>query len=126
MIQHQTLLKSADNSGAKKTKCIKIFKNSTKKNKTLGKVLLVSVKELRNRSKITSKVLKGFVSKAIVVRDKRKNFVKDGSFFFLNNNSFILINPQNKLVGTRIFGPIPKILRKNKFLKFASISTGFF
>ena len=126
MIQHQTLLKSADNSGSKKMKCIKIFKNSKKKNKFLGKMMLVSVKELRNRSKITSKVLKGSVFKSIIVRTKRKNFVKDGSFFLLFNNSSILINNQNKLIGTRIFGPVPKILRKNKFLKFASISTGFF
>ena len=88
--------------------------------------MLVSVKELRNRSKITSKVLKGSVFKSIIVRTKRKNFVKDGSFFLLFNNSSILINNQNKLIGTRIFGPVPKILRNNKFLKFASISTGFF
>ena len=126
MIQHQTKLKSADNSGAKKLKCIKIFKNSSKKNKILGKTMLIVVKELRNKSKISSKVLKGAVLKSITVRTKKPNFIKDGSFFSLFNNSAILINNQNKLVGTRIFGPIPKSLRKNKFLKLVSISTGFF
>ena len=126
MIQHQTTLKSADNSGAKKLKCIKTFRNSSKKNKILGKTVLIVVKELRNRSKISSKVLKGTVLKSIIVRTKKSNFTKDGSFFSLFNNSSILISGQNKLIGTRIFGPIPKSLRKNKFLKLVSISTGFF
>lgn len=126
MIQHQTILRSADNSGAKKIKCIKIYKSSTKKKNVLGKIALVSIKELRNRSKITSKVLKGAVTKSLVIRVKKQNFIKDGSFFSLFNNSAILINSQNKLIGTRIFGPVPKSLRKNKFLKFVSISTGFF
>lgn len=126
MIQQQTFLKSADNSGAKFLKCIKVFKNSNKKNKILGKVAKVSVKELRNKSKITSKVLKGSVFRSVIVRTKNKNFIKDGSFFSFFKNSSVLINSQNKLVGTRIFGPVPKSLRKNKFLKFVSISTGFF
>lgn len=126
MIQKQTFLKSADNSGAKFLKCIQVFKNSNKKKNILGKVVLVSVKELRNKSKITSKVLKGSVFRSVVVRSKNHNFIKDGSFFSLFKNSSVLINSQNKLVGTRVFGPVPKSLRRNKFLKFVSISTGFF
>ena len=101
MIQQQTFLKSADNSGAKFLKCIKVFKNSSKKNKILGKVAKVSVKELRNKSKITSKVLKGSVFRSVIVRTKNKNFIKDGSFFSFFKNSSVLINSQNKLVGIR-------------------------
>ena len=125
MIQQQTKLKSADNSGAKKLKCIKIFGGLNKNTSLLGDIILVSVKELRNKSKISSKVLKGDVLKAVLLRTKRKNFKKDGSSFSFFSNSAILMSSQNKLIGTRIFGPVPKHLRKHKILKLASVSTGF-
>ena len=125
MIQQQTKLKSADNSGAKKLKCIKIFGGLNKNTSLLGDTILISVKELRNKSKISSKVLKGDVLKAVLIRTKRKNFKKDGSSFSFFSNSAVLMGSQNKLVGTRIFGPVPKHLRKHKILKLASVSTGF-
>jgi large subunit ribosomal protein L14 len=125
MIQQQTKLKSADNSGAKKLKCIKIFGGLNKNTSLLGDVILVSVKELRNKSKMSSKVLKGDVLKAVLIRTKRRNFKKDGTSFSFFSNSAILMSSQNKLVGTRIFGPVPTHLRKHKILKLASVSTGF-
>ena len=126
MVQHQTIIKSADNSGAKRLKCIKVFRKMKRDTSLLGDTVLVYVKELRNQFKITSKVLKGDVFKAILIRTKKKNFKKDGFIFNLFNNSAVLVSSQNKLIGTRIFGPVPKNLRKNKVLKLASISTGFF
>jgi large subunit ribosomal protein L14 len=125
MIQQQTKLKSADNSGAKNLKCIKIFGGLKKETSLLGDIVLVSVKELRNKSKVSSKVLKGDVAKAVLIRTKRKNFKKDGSNFLFANNSVVLTGSNNKLIGTRIFGPVPKFLRKHKVLKLASVSTGF-
>ena len=126
MIQQQTILQVADNSGAKKVKCIKVIGGLKKKISFLGDVIRVSVKELRNKSKITSKVRKGEVLKGIIVRTKKNINKKDGVFFSFFENAVVLLNNQNKLLGTRILGPLPKQLRKNKFLKLASISTGFF
>jgi len=126
MIKNQTVLKVADNSGAKKVKCIKLLKGFNRKSSILGDLIVVSVQELRNKLKVTSKVLKGDVLKALIVRTKYKYLKKDGTIFFSNENSVILINNQEKLVGTRVLGPIPKFLRNHKFLKLASVSTGFF
>jgi large subunit ribosomal protein L14 len=126
MIKQQTVLKVADNSGAKKVKCIKLLGGFKRKTSFLGDVIIVSVKELRNKSKLTSKVSKGDVLKAIIVRTKTKDFKQDGVSLSFSENSVILINNQEKLIGTRILGPMPKILRRHKILKLVSVSTGFF
>lgn len=125
MIQQQTVLQVADNSGAKQIKCIKVLKNLKKHRNLLGSEIKISVKELRNKSRLTSKVLKGNVFSAVIIRTKKKKSYKDGSYFSFLENSAVLINNQKKLLGTRIIGPIPKILRKHKILKMASLSTGF-
>ena len=124
MIQQQTILKVADNSGAKTVKCIKISGGFKKRYAKLGDVIVVSVQQLRNKSKKTSKVSKGEVFRALVIRTKKKYKKKDGSSFFLQENAVALINKQGNPIGTRILGPIPKILKKTKFMKFVSLSIG--
>ena len=124
MIQQQTILKVADNSGAKTVKCIKVLGGFKKRYARLGDIIVVSVQQLRNKSKKTSKVLKGGVFRALVIRTKTQYIKKDGSSFALNENSVTLINKQGNPIGTRILGPIPKILKKKKFMKFVSLSIG--
>jgi large subunit ribosomal protein L14 len=124
MIQQETILKVADNSGAKTVKCIKVLGGFKKRYANLGDVIIVSVRQLRNKSKKTSKVLKGGVFRALVIRTKTKYKKKDGSLFSLQENSVVLINKQGNPIGTRILGPIPKILKKKKFMKFVSLSVG--
>lgn len=124
MIQQQTILKVADNSGAKTVKCIKVLGGFKKRYANLGDIIVVSVQQLRNKSKKTSKVLKGGVFRALVIRTKTQYKKKDGSSFALNENSVTLINKQGNPIGTRILGPIPKTLKKKKFMKFISLSVG--
>jgi large subunit ribosomal protein L14 len=126
MIQQQTILKVADNSGAKTVKCIKVLGGFKRKFAVLGDMIIVSIQDLRNKSRNTSKVLKGEVHKAIIIRTKKKKIKKDGSSFFFSENAVSLINKQGKPIATRILGPLPKQLRTNKFIKMASIGSGFF
>ena len=125
MIYQETLLKVVDNSGAKTVKCIKVLGGFKKKRAKLGDLIVISVRQLRNKSKKTSKVLQGGVYRALVVRTKTNSTKKDGSFFSVQENSVVLINKQGTPVGTRILGPVPKMLRKKKYMKFVSLSTGF-
>jgi large subunit ribosomal protein L14 len=124
MIQQQTILKVADNSGAKTVKCIKILGGFQKRYAKLGEIIVVSVQQLRNKSKKTSKVLKGGVFWALVIRTKTQYKKRDGSIFFLSENAVTLLNKQGNPVGTRILGPMPKMLKKKKFMKFVSLSVG--
>jgi large subunit ribosomal protein L14 len=124
MIQQQTILKVADNSGAKTVKCIKVLGGFKKRYARLGDIIVVSVKQLRNKSKKTSKVVKGGVFHALVIKTKVKYKKKDGSTFFLQENSVTLINKQGTPIGTRILGPVPKVLKKKKFMKFINIANG--
>ena len=124
MIQQESILKVVDNSGAKTVKCIKVLGGFKKRYAGLGDIIVVSVQQLRNKSKKTSKVLKGGVFRALVVRTKKVFNKKDGSSFFLQENSAVLINKQGNPIGTRIIGPISKNLKKKKFTKFISLSRG--
>lgn len=124
MIQQETILKVADNSGAKIVKCIKVLGGFKKRYANLGDIIVISVQQLRNKSKNTSKVLKGSVFRALVIRTKKRYKLRDGSVYVLEENAVALINKQGNPVGTRIIGPIPKILKKKKFMKFVSLSTG--
>jgi large subunit ribosomal protein L14 len=127
MIQQQTILKVADNSGAKTVKCIKVLGGFKRKVAFLGDLIIVSIQHLRNKSRNMSKVNKGEVYKALIVRTKKKISKNDGSFYFFSENAVSLINKQNKPIASRVTGPFPKKLRVNKFLKLASISSsGFF
>ena len=124
MIQQRSVLKVVDNSGAKIVRCIKVLGGFKKQYASLGDIIVVSVQQLRNKSKKTSKVLKGHVFRALVVRTKMNNKKKDGSFFLLQENSVILINKQGNPIGTRVVGPLSKILKKKKLTKFISLSRG--
>ena len=124
MIQQESILKVADNSGAKTVKCIKVLGGFKKRYAKLGDIIVVSVQQLRNRSKKTSKVLKGGVFRAVIIKTKSKYKKKDGSMFFLLENSVALINKQGGPIGTRILTPIPRKLKKKKLLKFISLAVG--
>nr|BBC77513.1 ribosomal protein L14 [Nitzschia sp. PL3-2] len=124
MIQQESILKVVDNSGAKTVKCIKVLGGFKRRYANLGDLIVVSVQQLRNKSKNTSKVLKGGVFRALVVRTKKRCKKKDGSLFLLEENAAVLINKQGNPIGTRILGPIPKSLKKKKFMKFISLSVG--
>ena len=125
MIQQQTILKVSDNSGAKTAKCIKVLGGFKRKFAKSHDIIVVSIKELRNKSKNLSKVKKGEVYKALIIRTKINQTNKDGSTIFFNNNSISLINKQGKPIASRIIGPIPKLLKKKKNLKFVTLSSGF-
>ena len=129
MIQQESILQVADNSGAKTVKCIKILGGYKKKTAKLGDIVITSVQELRNKSKITSKVKKGEVYKALIIRTKRTFSKKDGTLTLCSKNTkkknaVILIHKKGNLIGTRITEPIPFILKKKQYTKFTSISPG--
>jgi large subunit ribosomal protein L14 len=118
MIQMQTILDVADNSGAKKVGCIKILGGTRKRYATLGDVVVVSVKDAIPNSKIR----RGDVVRAVVVRTKKEVGRADGSFIKFDDNSAVLINPQGDPIGTRIFGPVARELRAKKFMKIVSLA----
>ena len=129
MLQQESILQVADNSGAKTVKCIKVLGGYKKKNAKLGDMIITSVQELRNKSKITSKVKKGEIYKALIIRTKKTFAKKDGTMTLCSkktkkNNSVILINKKGNLIGTRITEPIPFTLKKKQYTKFTSISPG--
>ena len=128
MIQQQTILKAADNSGAKTVKCIKVLGGFRKKYARIGDTIIISVQKLRNKAKLTSKVKKGEIYKALIIRTKRKNTKKDNTSSFFNGktltNSVILINKKGLPIASRVSEPIPSLLKKKRLMKFISISTG--
>jgi large subunit ribosomal protein L14 len=126
MIQQQTVLKVADNSGAKSVRCIKILGGFKKRYAKLGNIIIVSIQQLRKKSKKTSKVKKGSVYKALIIKTKKKQTKKDGSsiYFNIKKNSVILINKKGNPIATRITEPMLYLLRKKKLTKFISISPG--
>ncbi len=124
MIQTQTILKIADNSGAKTVKCIKVLGGFKKKYANIGDTIVVSIKELRNKAKETSKVKKGEVYRGIVIKTNKKIKLNSGEFLNFGENAIVLINKQNTSVGTRIVAGFPKFLKKKKFQKLISISLG--
>ncbi len=118
MIQMQTILDVADNSGAKKVGCIKILGGTRRRYASLGDVVVVSVKDAIPNSKIR----KGDVVRAVVVRTKKEVGRPDGSFIKFDDNSAVLINPQGDPIGTRIFGPVARELRAKNFMKIVSLA----
>ena len=125
MIQQQTILRVTDNSGAKTVKCIKVLNGFKRRFAILGDSVIVSVQKLRNKARSTSKVRKGEINKAIIIRTKNKTIKKDGTLLFFQSNAVSLINKQGKPIASRIIGPIPKIFKKKKKIKFVSLSSGF-
>jgi large subunit ribosomal protein L14 len=118
MIQMQTILNVADNSGAKKVACIKVLGGSRRRYASVGDVIVVAVKE----SIPNSKVKKGDVMKAVVVRTVKEVRRPDGSYLKFDDNSAVLITNQMEPVGTRIFGPVARELRAKQFMKIISLA----
>ncbi len=118
MIQQQTMLDVADNSGAKKVMCIKVLGGSGRRYASVGDVIVVSVKEAIPQSKVK----KGEVARAVIVRTAREVKRPDGSYIRFDGNSAVLINKDLEPVGTRIFGPVARELRARKFMKIISLA----
>ena len=118
MIQTQSFLDVADNSGAKRVQCIKVLGGSRRRYAHLGDVIVVSIKEALPGSKVK----KGDTAKAVVVRTARECRRADGSYIKFDDNSAVLINAQSEPVGTRIFGPVARELRSKKFMKIISLA----
>jgi large subunit ribosomal protein L14 len=118
MIQTESVLGVADNSGAKLVQCIKVLGGSRRRYAGLGDVIVVSIKEAMPNSKVK----KGTTAKAVVVRTVRENRREDGSYIKFDDNSAVLINAQREPIGTRIFGPVARELRSKKFMKIVSLA----
>lgn len=118
MIQTESRLKVADNSGAKELLCIKVLGGTKRRYATIGDVIVVSVKEAMPNSKVK----KGDVMRAVVVRTTKEIRRPDGSYIKFDDNSAVLITQQNEPVGTRIFGPVARELRAKNFMKIVSLA----
>jgi large subunit ribosomal protein L14 len=118
MIQVRTKIEVADNSGAKRLGCIRVLGGSKKRYGTVGDIVVASVKEVIPNSKVK----KGEVVKAVIVRTKKEIRRQDGSYVKFDDNSAVLINQYNEPIGTRIFGPVARELRAKRFMKIISLA----
>jgi len=118
MIQMQTVLNVADNSGAKKVACIKVLGGSKRRYAGVGDVIVVALKEAMPNSKVK----KGDVMKAVIVRTAKEVRRQDGSYLKFDDNSAVLISNQLEPIGTRIFGPVARELRAKQFMKIISLA----
>ena len=118
MIQHTTELNVGDNSGAKKLRCIKVLGGTRRRYATIGDIIVCSVKAATPESKIK----KGDVVKAVIVRTKKEIRRTDGSYIRFDENAAVLINTAKEPVGTRVFGPVARELRGKAFLKILSLA----
>ena len=118
MIQVQSNMDVADNSGARVVQCIKVLGGSKRKVASVGDVIVVAVKEAIPRGKVK----KGDVQRAVIVRTKKEIRRKDGSAIRFDTNAAVLIDKQGEPIGTRIFGPVTRELRAKKFMKIISLA----
>ncbi len=118
MIQMQTVLDAADNSGARRIQCIKVLGGSKRRYASVGDVIKVSVKDAIPRGKVK----KGEVYNAVVVRTRKGVRRKDGSLIRFDGNAAVLLNARLEPIGTRIFGPVTRELRTNQFMKIISLA----
>ncbi len=118
MIQMQTVLDAADNSGARRIQCIKVLGGSKRRYAAVGDVIKVSVKDAIPRGKVK----KGEIYNAVVVRTRKGVRRKDGSLIRFDGNAAVLLNARREPIGTRIFGPVTRELRTNQFMKIISLA----
>jgi large subunit ribosomal protein L14 len=118
MVQTTSTLDIADNSGAKKVMCIRVLGGTRRKYASIGDVIVVSIKEAIPNSKVK----KGEVAKAVIVRTKKEVSRQDGSYIRFDTNSAVLVDKDNEPVGTRIFGPVARELRAKRFMKIISLA----
>ena len=118
MIQTETMLEVADNSGARRVQCIKVLGGSKRKYASVGDVIVVSIKEAIPRGRVK----KGDIHRAVVVRTAKDIHRIDGSAIRFDRNAAVLITPQNEPIGTRIFGPVTRELRTKNHMKIISLA----
>ena len=118
MIQMQTNLEVADNSGARRVQCIKVLGGSKRMSAGIGDVIVVSVKEAIPRGRVK----KGEVHRAVIVRTRKDIHRNDGSTIRFDSNAAVLINAQGEPIGTRIFGPVTRELRAKRYMKIVSLA----
>jgi large subunit ribosomal protein L14 len=118
MIQSETNLDVADNSGARRVQCIRVLGGSRRRWASIGDVIVVSVKEAIPRGRVK----KGDVHRAVIVRTAKEIHRQDGSAIRFDRNAAVLINPQGEPIGTRIFGPVTRELRAKRFMKIISLA----
>ena len=118
MIQVESKLDIADNSGAKLVSCIKVLGGSKRRYAGIGDIIVVSVKEAIPRSKVK----KGEVYRAVIVRTRKEIARDNGSVIVFDNNSAVLLNKSHEPIGTRIFGPVARELRQKNFMKIVSLA----
>ena len=118
MIQEETNLVVADNSGAKRVRCIRVLGGSGRQYASVGDLIVVAVKSAIPNGTVK----KGEVSKAVIVRTKKEVRRNDGSYIRFDENAAVLINAQNEPKGTRIFGPVARELREKQFMKIVSLA----
>lgn len=119
MLQQESILKVADNTGARKVLLIRILGGGRKRYASVGDRIIVTVKEAIP----SGNVKKGETSKAVVVRTKNKIHRKDGSYLSFDDNACVLINTSGEVKGTRIFGPVPRELRERQYMKIISLAS---
>ena len=119
MIQQESRLKVADNSGAKEVLCIKVLGGSKRRYASIGDTIVVTVKDAMPSGNIK----KGTVAKAVVVRTRKETRRTDGSYIRFDDNACVLLNPTGEMRGTRIFGPVSRELRDKQFMKIVSLAT---
>ncbi len=118
MIQSETMLEVADNSGARRVQCIKVLGGSHRRYAGIGDIIKITVKEAIPRGRVR----KGQVMNAVVVRTKKGIRRQDGSIIRFDQNAAVLLTPQNQPVGTRIFGPVTRELRTENFMRIISLA----
>ena len=118
MIQMQSMLSVADNSGAKRVQCVKVLGGSKRKYAGIGDIIVVSVKEALPESKVK----KGELRRAVIVRTAKAVGRPDGTYIKFDDNSAVLINAQKEPIGTRIFGPVARELRAKNFMRIVSLA----
>ena len=118
MIQMQSVLEVADNSGARRVSCVKVLGGSQRRYASIGDVIVVSVKEALPNSRVKKKQL----HKAVVVRTRKEVGRNDGSYIRFDDNSCVLIDANREPIGTRIFGPVARELRAKRFMKIVSLA----
>ena len=118
MIQMQTILDVADNSGARRVQCIKILGGTGRRSASIGDIIIVAIKDVIPRGRVK----KGEISRAVIVRTAKALQRADGSTIRFDRNAAVLINQQGDPIGTRIFGPVTRELRTKKFMKIISLA----
>ncbi len=118
MIQMQTMCSVADNSGAKRAQCIKVLGGSKRRYAHVGDIIVVAVKEAAPNSQVK----KGEVRRAVVVRTKKEIGRDDGTYIRFDDNAIVIINDAREPVGTRIFGPVARELRRKRFMRIVSLA----